>query len=221
MRTVKFSQYDGVSNFIEKAICFSTYRGVKKSSYRLIPGIGRHDNYSRILEIFVMSEFKKIARPYFPDTQRTPWDWLFLAQHYGVPTRLLDWTESPLTALYFASLPLERAEKDSDFSVYGIQSGSYRDINLTESPLNSSESYFLIPPHIDKRITSQSSIFSIHSEPNLPWEHPDLVQFIFPGKRRSDIHNELRMLGINNRSQFPDIHGVVADIIHEIGGFCS
>lgn len=211
------SPYDGVSDFIKQALCFSHYRGVTDSAFELIPAIGRFPNYSRSLEICTLKEFREMARPHFADSERTNWDWMFLAQHYGLPTRLLDWTESPLTALYFAS----SGDKKADFAVYGIERGVYAEYSASTNPLGITKNFFLSPPHIDRRITAQGSIFSIQAEPNVAWKHPELVQFVFPGKQRSDIHNQLRMLGVTHRSQFPDIHGVVKDIVHDIDGFCS
>jgi hypothetical protein len=221
MEVVKMSPYDGVSNFLGRALHYCLYRGVSDPTDKLIPAIGRYANYSLALEIHVMRDFRRMARPHFPDVQRSYWEWLFLAQHYGLPTRLLDWTESPLTALYFASLPLGKGENEREFAVYGIERGIEDDISTIDNPLNVRKNFFLNPPHIDRRIAAQHSIFSIHSRPNEAWEHPELVQFVFPANRRNDIQAELSMAGVSHRSLFPDVHGVVADIKNEIDGFCS
>lgn len=216
MNIINISSPHEVTDFLEKSICYSNYRGVTDTGYELIPAIGRYSNYCKELEFSVLHEFRLYARAHFSKPPRTDWEWMYLAQHYGLPTRILDWTLSPLTALYFASC----GNKETDFGVYAIQRGLYSANPESIDPLTATRNYFLRPPHIDPRIASQNSVFSIHSEPNLAWRHEELVQFVFKGRRRCDVHEQLRMLGINHRTQFPDIHGVVKDIVHDIGGFC-
>jgi len=83
------------------------YRGIKKSRYNLKPTLYRHPK-AKSLEEFLQLEKRMLARfhqrsiPYHSQTLSDEWDTLFLMQHYGIPTRLLDWTESPFTALFFA-----------------------------------------------------------------------------------------------------------------------
>jgi hypothetical protein len=50
----------------------------------------------------MLKRFMQDAQSFLVDAPTNKWEWLFLAQHHGVPTRLLDWSENALVALYFA-----------------------------------------------------------------------------------------------------------------------
>jgi hypothetical protein len=80
------------------------FRGVTSSSFRLVPNIYRSETGKEPMsDDEVRAEFKRRALPLVAErSPRDDWEWYSLMQHYGAPTRLLDWTDSALVALYFA-----------------------------------------------------------------------------------------------------------------------
>lgn len=89
------------------------YRGHAEADWPLIPGIYREAEQLRRKEDALRRDFMVRGAVYLEGSAQAPrshWDWYFIMQHYGLPTRLLDWSESALVALYFAL----RDRKDVD-----------------------------------------------------------------------------------------------------------
>ena len=82
------------------------YRGCGWSSHQLLPTLYRHPTKKSIediatLERELMMRFRQRSIPLLNRELKDDWDTLFFMQHYGIPTRLLDWTENPFIGFYF------------------------------------------------------------------------------------------------------------------------
>ena len=89
------------------------YRGSTDAGYKLIPSLGRPPfqlQHERVL----LNSFKQNAVQFVDERPLSEWEWLFLARHHSVPTRLLDWTESPLIGLYFATTSAAGPERNAN-----------------------------------------------------------------------------------------------------------
>jgi hypothetical protein len=169
----------------------TVFRGLARSAYRNVHGLARlHGDFAQ-LEPHVLRSFRKYAHRSAPGP--TTWDWLALAQHHGLPTRLLDWTYSPLVALHFATVgapddeailwqvdceavhahlpaPLRDALGAEGARVFtiGLLAEQAPDVAALDA-LGGDEPFlvFFEPPAITDRIDNQAAVLSVGSAPDV------------------------------------------------------
>jgi hypothetical protein len=183
------------------------YRGVSKKCYKLIPSVSRDIKVNVDLtnyELEFLKKFREQAIAYLNPVPKSDWEFLMIAQHHGMQTRLLDWTANPLVALYFA------CEKDfnDDARVYRLENIEHLDI-INTVPFEISQDYIIRPPHISPRIAAQSAYFTVNKNPILPLElGSDYHIIVIPSDKKLGLLRALNLFGINPSFLFPGLDGV-------------
>ena len=209
------------------------YRGQSDEKWSLLPGLVRQEN-GLIRESDFIARFKQNASMLLPSLPRNDWEWLTIMQHYRVPTRLLDWSESPLVALYFAVVP----HGHSDGAVWVLEPTT---LNRASNIVPDDENYIpnlededilnnylpgviqaerrsrlqpiaIIGPRNTQRMQAQLGVFTImHREP-IPVEQvgngEHMRKLIIPHGAKHELRKELALLAIDKFQLFPDLQSL-------------
>jgi len=164
------------------------YRGLSNCDFHLKTSLARLGGFYETLEFHLLRNFKKYAHR-SDVINNNEWDWLALAQHHGLPTRLLDWTYSPYVALHFATAELDKFQYDGIIwalkyealkkylpdklrkELISIGSNSFTSDMLNKvyadlAELSAEDKDFLVAfesPSLDQRIVNQYAIFTFMS----------------------------------------------------------
>ncbi len=228
------------------------YRGLASLDYDLKPSISR-GGLNSDYEVIYLSKFKSMAIPYVEKlpgyllNEGTPsyWGWLFLMQHYGLPTRLLDWSTNALVGLLFATHDRNAEQRkfdavvwllnpvkwNSTFQLYDFLPTGYipnvaenvvyeqfepESVSTDKKPLAA------IGPLNSTRIVAQQGTFTIYphtkdliSMDRLPGASESMYKILIDNNSTDSIVKELTSYGITYASLFPEIASIAQQIKEE------
>jgi hypothetical protein len=221
------------------------FRGVADSSYGLEPSIFRK-NVNPAIEKDLYNRFKVRSLPYLKNIPNDSyWEWLFHMQHYGVPTRLLDWSESALIGLAFAVIFREEKHKELDAAIWCIDPIKLnRDYvkgfkpteilpNITDPTVQGVQKYSdpeipidypcaVYGPQNNERIVAQKGVFTLFPFKDrfkieeLETSNQFLAKIIIKNSEIEKVKSQLITLGITETLVYPGLDYLADEIKREV-----
>ena len=199
------------------------FRGDKESN-DLVPKISKckpYDHKSHLeIEKLMITDFQRLSLPlldYIPDNH---WDWLSIAQHHGLATRLLDWTLNPLAAMWFAIN--KPSKQNAVIWILEPKAQDYLAIEDDPDPFKIKRTKIFRPKNITSRISAQMGWFTAHYYNEDEDRYADISNISAYRKRLSTVQiknsdfasmrRELDKCGINSSTMFPDLVGLAENI---------
>jgi hypothetical protein len=209
------------------------FRGQDNIDWPLRPKAGRPEFYLQATQVWVergqssgdlgrFTLWRKQAVAYTDTLPVNDFECLAFAQHYGLATRLLDWSTNPLVALYFAV----EMEGKTDSAVFCHMPWFIVDQNNSSIDRQFDRVVLLKPRPFDRRIAAQGGVFTFHIHPDTPLtpmqvdreqkeaaaEGVDLVAIRIPAQFKPMLLRQLDAIGINRKYLFPDLEGLSTSV---------
>jgi hypothetical protein len=233
--TIVEYQFASVPDFISRILHYQNlgwiYRGQADKSWELVPKAGRRDYFDSDWiakrardsslppqDLGRFAAWREEAIAFSASMPENDFECLAYAQHYGLATRLLDWTTNPLVALYFAA----ETHHDLDGAVYAYLPW----LNVDREHATPDQTFPKVPKFtprpFDRRIIAQDAVFTVHQQPQIPLspgipapemmsiapDGVDLVRFVLVAKLKPAILSHLSVIGIDRKRLFPDLEGL-------------
>ncbi|MGR6831393.1 FRG domain-containing protein [Aliivibrio wodanis] len=216
------NEINSVSDFLKIAPVFELeplllFRG-QGGHFPLYPKIARKDPTKNTtkLEKTMLDELSRRLASDVGFSNMNEWDKLAYAQHYGLATRLLDWTTNPLVALWFACSDFDES---SDGRIYMIVTtdNMFLDPKKDKSPFNLNSTKIWKPNINNSRIASQNGWFTVHrfSKVDKEFLHlgaseefsNEIMSQVVPGHRKLALLKQLDQLGVNHEFIYQGVEG--------------
>lgn len=211
MKEIEIKSIEDFHKRIEKyrKTSWFKFRGQSDVDWQLVPKAGRKP-FTNVSDVSLFTHWKRRAITHLNKENNTEWELLAIAQHTGLPTRLLDWTHNPLVATFFATS--ENIEKDGAIYIYNPNSVIEHNTVEPFKVALTSKIDFHQPNSSSSRIINQLGYFSVHTNPKMSLNDKTkdgtLEKLIIKKELKQELMHMLNQYGVNYLTLFPDLEGL-------------